>query len=78
MIARARLRKGNTNSAKGAGRLLAQALTTARTAGVKGQILCRADSAYYGWAFVGAAPTATTPHEKREITALKSTSVDQG
>ncbi len=55
VIARARLRKGNTNSAKGAGRLLAQALTTARTAGVKGRILCRADSAYYGWAFVGAA-----------------------
>ena len=55
VIARARLRKGNTSSAKGAGRLLAQALSTARTAGVKGQILCRADSAYYGWAFVGAA-----------------------
>ncbi len=55
VIARARLRKGSTASAKGAGRLLAQAITTARTAGVKGQILCRADSAYYGWAFVGTA-----------------------
>lgn len=55
VIARARLRRGNTASATGAGRLLAQALTTARAAGVRGQIMCRADSAYYGWAFVGTA-----------------------
>jgi len=55
VIARARLRKGNTASAKGAGRLLAQAITTARAAGVKSKVLCRADSAYYGWAFVGTA-----------------------
>jgi hypothetical protein len=55
VIARARLRKGNTASHAGAGRLLAQALTTARAAGVSGQVLCRADSAYYGWAFVGTA-----------------------
>ena len=37
------------------GRLLAQAITTARAAGVTGRILARADSAYYGWAFVGTA-----------------------
>jgi hypothetical protein len=55
VIARARLRKGNTASAAGAGRLLAQAIKTARAAGVKGRILTRADSAYYGWAFVGTA-----------------------
>jgi len=55
VIARARLRKGNTASATGAGRLLAQTITTARAAGVTGQIMCRADSAYYGWAFVGTA-----------------------
>ncbi len=55
VIARARLRKGNTASAKGAGRMLAQAITTARAAGVTGRILARADSAYYGWAFVGTA-----------------------
>lgn len=35
--------------------MVAQAVTTARAAGVRGRILCRADSAYYGWAFVGAA-----------------------
>jgi len=55
VIARARLRKGNTASATGAGRLLAQAITTARAAGVIAQILARADSAYYGHAFVGTA-----------------------
>ncbi len=55
VIARARLRSGNTASAKGAGRMLAQAITTARAAGVKSRILARADSAYYGWAFVGTA-----------------------
>jgi len=60
VIARARLRKGSTASAKGAGRLLAQAISTARSAGVRGQILCRADSAYYGWAFVGTAIRAKT------------------
>ena len=54
-IARARLRKGNTASATGVGRLLAQAINTARAAGVTGRILARADSAYYGWAFVGTA-----------------------
>lgn len=55
VIAQARLRKGNTASAAGAGRLLAQAITTGRAAGVTGQLLARADSAYYGWAFVGTA-----------------------
>jgi len=60
VIARARLRRGNTASAAGAGRLLVQAITTARAAGVQGQVLCRADSAYYGWAFVGTAIRAKT------------------
>lgn len=55
VIAGARLRRGNIASAAGVGRLLAQAITTARAAGATGQVLCRADSAYYGWAFVGTA-----------------------
>ena len=55
VIARARLRAGNTASATGVGRLLAQAIKTARAAGVTGQLLARADSAYYGYAFVGTA-----------------------
>lgn len=55
VIARARLRRGNVASPIGAGRLLAQAIATARAAGVSGQILARADSAHFGHAFVGAA-----------------------
>jgi hypothetical protein len=35
--------------------LLAQAINTARAAGVTGQVMARADSAHYGHAFVGAA-----------------------
>src|SRR3954467_12502379 len=49
VIAAARLRRGNTASAAGPGRILAQALTAARAAGVTGRVLCRADSAYYGY-----------------------------
>ena len=55
VIARARLRRGNVGSASGAGRLVAQAMTTAKAAGVSGQVMVRADSAYFGWALVGAA-----------------------
>lgn len=55
VIARAGLRKGNTASVTGCGRLLGQAITTARAAGVEGRILARADSAYSGWASVGTA-----------------------
>lgn len=55
VVARARLRKGNTASHVGCGRLLAQAIGTTRAAGVTGRILARADSAYYGHAFVGTA-----------------------
>ena len=55
VIACARLRRGNTASATGVGRLLAQAINTARAAGVSGQIMARADSAYYGHSFVGTA-----------------------
>jgi hypothetical protein len=55
VIARARLRRGNVASAAGAGRMLTQAIHTARGAGVRARILTRADSAYYGHAFVGAA-----------------------
>jgi hypothetical protein len=46
MITGARLRAGKTNSGKGAARMIAQAVNTARAAGVTGQILVRGDSAY--------------------------------
>ena len=54
LIAAARLRKGSTNSARGAGRLLTDALATARRAGAVGLLLVRADSAVYGHDIVAA------------------------
>lgn len=55
VVAAARLRRGNTASHAGSGRLLAQAITTGRRAGVAGQIMARADSAHFCHTFVGAA-----------------------
>jgi hypothetical protein len=54
VIAGMRLRAGKTNSGKGAGRMVAQAIATARAAGVSGQILVRGDSSYGTRAVVGA------------------------
>lgn len=54
VIAGMRLRAGKTGSGKGAGRMVAQAITTARAAGVTGQILVRGDSSYGTRAVVGA------------------------
>jgi hypothetical protein len=53
-----RLRKGSTNSVRGAAKLLADALATARRAGAVGLVLVRADSAYYGYDIVAAARRA--------------------
>jgi hypothetical protein len=55
LIAAAGLRRGNVKSATGGGRLLARAISTARAAGTTGQVMARADSAYYGWDYVGTA-----------------------
>ncbi len=46
VIAGARLRAGKANSGKGAARMIAQAVATARAGGVAGQIVVRGDSAY--------------------------------
>jgi len=46
VIAGMRLRAGRANSSKGAGRMIAQAIGTARAAGASGPILVRGDSAY--------------------------------
>lgn len=48
MIVGTRLRRGNTNSARGAGKFVADALATSRSAGATGTLIVRADSAYYG------------------------------
>jgi hypothetical protein len=55
VIAATRLRKGSTNSAKGAPRLISDALVTARRAGASGTVTVRADSAYYNHGVIAAA-----------------------
>ena len=54
LIAATRLRRGSANSARGAAKLLADALATARRARAAGLVLVRADSAYYGHDIVAA------------------------
>ena len=54
VIAGMRLRAGKTGSGKGAGRMVAQAIATARAAGASGKILVRGDSAYGNRAVVRA------------------------
>jgi DDE family transposase len=46
VIAGMRLRAGKAGSGKGAGRMVAQAIRTARAAGASGKVLVRGDSAY--------------------------------
>jgi len=54
VIAGMRLRAGKAGSGKGAARMIAQAIGTARDAGASGQILVRGDSAYGSRAVVAA------------------------
>jgi Transposase DDE domain group 1 len=54
VVTAARLRGGNAGSARGAASLVAEAIGTARAAGVRGMIVVRADSAYYAAAFIAA------------------------
>ena len=54
VIAGMRLRAGRAGSGKGAGRMIAAAISTARSAGSTGPILVRGDSAYGTRAVVGA------------------------
>jgi len=55
VIVGTRLRKGATNSAKGAARLVADALITAKAAGASGLRVLRADSAFYNHDVIAAA-----------------------
>ena len=48
VIVATRLRKGSANSARGAARLVADALSTSRACGASGLLVVRADSAFYG------------------------------
>jgi hypothetical protein len=54
VIAAARLRGGTANSARGAARFAAEAISTARAIGCGGLLIVRADSSYYSAAFCGA------------------------
>ena len=54
VIAGMRLRAGRAGSGKGAGRMIAAAINTARAAGATGPILVRGDSAYGSRAVIGA------------------------
>lgn len=54
VLAATRLRKGNSSSAHGAARLIADAVATARRAGATGTLTVRADSAYYNHDVVAA------------------------
>jgi Transposase DDE domain group 1 len=55
VIVATRLRKGSANSARGAARLVADAIKTSRSCGVSGRVILRADSAYYGHDVIAAA-----------------------
>jgi Transposase DDE domain group 1 len=72
VIAAARLRKGSTNSAKGAARFVADALITATKAGGTGLRVLRADSAFYNHDVIA----ATGRHQARfSITARQNPSI---
>jgi hypothetical protein len=54
VIVASRLRKGSANSARGAKRLVADALRTSRACGASGLLVVRADSAFYGYEVIAA------------------------
>ncbi len=74
-----RLRKGAANSARGANKFVTEALGTLKRTNTPGPVVCRFDSAYYGYPSVSAAVaggadvTVTVPMNKavkRAITAI--------
>jgi hypothetical protein len=78
VITGARLRAGKANSGKGAARMIAQAVNTARAAGVSGQIIVRGDSAYGNSTVVAACRRAGVGFslvltKSRSVTAAIST-----
>jgi hypothetical protein len=60
VIAAVRLRKGSTASPRGAHRLIADALVTAKATGASGLRVLRADSAFYNQAVIAACTRHTT------------------
>ena len=77
VIVATRLRKGSANSARGAARLVADAITASRAAGAAGVLVLRADSAYYGADVIAAARRhrahfSITARKDKAITAAVS------
>jgi hypothetical protein len=72
VIVATRLRKGSANSARGAARLVADAIRATRRCGVGGLVVLRADSGYYGSDVIAAARRHRTHFS---ITARKDRAV---
>ena len=76
MIVATRLRKGSANSARGAARLVADALRTSRACGATGLLVVRADSAFYGRdviaATAGPGPGSRSPPARTRPCAARS------
>src|SRR6266700_5872255 len=74
LIVATRLRKGSANSARGAARLVADAIKTTRSCGVDGVLVLRGDSAYYTYDVIAAARRhkvhfSVTVRKDRAVTA---------
>ncbi len=72
LIVATRLRKGSAGSARGAARLVADAIKTTRACGAQSRLVLRADSAYYGHDVIAA---AHRHHAHFSITARKNQAV---
>lgn len=72
VVVASRLRKGSANSARGAARLVADALKTSRACGATGLLVVRADSAFYGRDVIAAIRRAGA---RFSITARQDTAV---
>ena len=70
-----RLRGGTANSARGAESFVAEAITTARAAGVTGLLIARMDSAFYGGAPIAACRRAGV---RFSVTARMDQPVESG
>ncbi len=83
VIAATRLRKGATNSVRGAATLLAEALGTAARAGATGLVIVRADSAFYSYPIIAAARrggarfSITARHTKAVTSAIAAIGEDR-
>jgi hypothetical protein len=69
VIAATRLRSGNAGSARGAASMIAEAIATARACGASGEIVVRADSAFY-------AKTVITGCRRRGVRFSVTTRID--